>query len=133
MKYKKILIIFILLFIHSNNAQQRLEFKVYMQKQAYLEGEPIDIGRTIINTDAQYQNSDGEISILLINESTKEIIQPNGPIGNWFSADDKIINAKEVSYRIIDLTKLYGRGYSLASNHHILEAGLYSATFSYQE
>jgi len=133
MKYKKILIIFILLFIHSNNAQQRLEFKVYMQKQAYLEGEPIDIGRTIINTDAQYQNSDGEISILLINESTKEIIQPNGPIGNWFSADDKIINAKEVSYRIIDLTKLYGRGYSLASNHHILKAGLYSATFSYQE
>jgi len=133
MKYKKILIIFILLFIHSNNAQQRLEFKVYMQKQAYLEGESIEIGRSIINTIARNQQSKGRVSILLRDESTKELVQPSGPFGNWFYAEDKKMNPSEGSYRIIDLTDLFGSRYSLAGYHHILKAGLYSATFSYQE
>ncbi|NCQ17711.1 MAG: hypothetical protein COW85_05335 [Ignavibacteria bacterium CG22_combo_CG10-13_8_21_14_all_37_15] len=129
----RIFVVVVLLCTSIVVAQHPIKFEVNIQKQTYLEGEGVDIGRCLINTSETIQQPTGSINISMHNDSRNTLIPYYGPRGNWFDAKDKKLKPQEESYRIIDLTEFFGERYCLVGNHHILKAGEYTATLSYEE
>ncbi|MDP3683302.1 MAG: hypothetical protein Q8S01_05150 [Ignavibacteria bacterium] len=125
----RILVVVVLLCASGVIAQQPLIFEVNYQKQTYLVGESIDLGRSVKNVGSLTQELTGRITVTLQKESG-EVLHYYEPHGDWYYPSGELLPNEE-SYRVIDLNEKFGKRYSFRNYHHLLDSGKYTAEVSY--
>ena len=110
-------------------AQQPLKFELYLQKDTYLVGEAIDLGRNIINTSSTTQKIPVgiEIKMVMPNAEIKECFFTRGI---WFH-QTKELKPGEESYEVMDISRCFGERYCLSHYQFILNPGMYSVTATF--